>query len=164
MKPFLWLIALVIVGLPPARGEDARKGGENDETLKALEGTWAEAIVKRDLPVIDRILSEDFVLITPEGRLASKAQVLQNLRSPADPTFVIKGADPDKFRVRVFGDTAVLSSRFTLKVQSEGRTLETPFRHTDVFVRRDGRWQCVARQATRIRQSYGHEGGGDDSE
>lgn len=164
MKPFLWFAALVVVGLPAARGQDAPKGGEPGGALKTLEETWGSAIVKRDLTAIDRILADDFVLTTPEGRLASKAQILQNLRSPSDPSFVIKGVDLDKYKIRVFGDSAVVSSRFTLKVQAEGRIVETPFRHTDVFIKRRGGWQCVARHATRIRQSYGHDVGGEDGD
>jgi ketosteroid isomerase-like protein len=162
MKPLAFLAALILVGLPAARGQDAARGGDPRQDLKSLEHAWSDAIVKRDTTAIDRILADDYVLTTPEGRLVTKAQILQTFRSPGDPSFVIQGVDLAEMTIRVFGETALVSCRFTLKVQSEGRKVETPFRHTDVFVKRPVGWRCESRQATRIRQSYGHDPSGDD--
>jgi ketosteroid isomerase-like protein len=155
MKPFPLLAALIIAGLPPARVQGAAKDGDPGQDLKGMERAWGDAVVRRDAAAIDRILTDDYILTTPEGQLATKAQVLRIIRSPGDPSFVIKGVDLEEMSIRVFGDTALVSSRFTLKVETEGRIVETSFRHTDVFVKRQDGWRCVSRQATRIRQSYG---------
>ena len=56
----------------------------------------------------------------------------------------------DEFTVKVFGDTAVVWFTQHLVGQSQGRRLELSFRYVDVFVLRDGRWQCVASQSTKV--------------
>ena len=157
MKTVPILTALIVAGLASARGEDAVTGDDPRPELKRLEMSWRDAVVARDAAAIDRILADAYVLTTPEGRLVPKAQILRAFRSPPDPSFEIKGVDLDEMTIRVFGEVALVSSRFTLKVHAEGRAIETPFRHTDAFVKRQGAWRCEARQATRIRQSYGHD-------
>ncbi len=155
MKPVLPLAALIIAGLGVAPGEDAVKSTDPGLEMKALEKSWSEAVVKRDVPAIDRILADDYVLTTPEGRLVTKAQIIESFRAPADPSYVLKSIDLAEMTVRFFGETALVSSRFTLNAEADGAVVATPFRHSDVFVRRHGAWRCEARQATRIRQSYG---------
>ena len=54
----------------------------------------------------------------------------------------------DEFIVKVFGDTAVVWFTQHLVGPKDGRRLELTFRYLDVFVQRDGRWQCVAEQIT----------------
>lgn len=164
MKSTPFLAALMIAGLASAHGQDAARSGDPGSELKGLERAWGDAVVRRDAAALALILGDDYVLTTPEGRLVARAQILRSFRAPADPSFAIKGVDLDEMTVRVFGGVALVSSRFTIKVQTEGRTFETPFRHSDVFVRRPGGWRCEARQATRIRQSYGLINGvGDES-
>ncbi len=162
MKTVPLFAVLIVAGLALARGQEAVKENDPRPVLKRLEATWSNAIVARDVTAIDRILADEYVLTTPEGRLVTKAQILKTLRAPADPSFVIKGADLDEMTIRFYGEVALVSSRFTLKVEAEGRNIETPFRHTDVFVKQPGGWRCEARQATRIRQSYGQDPAGGD--
>ena len=59
-------------------------------------------------------------------------------------------ATQDDFIVQVYGETAVVW--FTLRVVGirRGEEAEIALRYTDVWVMRDGRWQCVASQSTRL--------------
>jgi ketosteroid isomerase-like protein len=52
--------------------------------------------------------------------------------------------------VQVYGDTAVVWFTLNLVGIRQGERAEVAFRFTDVFVRRDDRWQCVSSQSTRI--------------
>lgn len=161
MRLVLLIAALIVAGGLCSQGQDATKGDDPRETLKRLEREWGDAIVKRDPATIDRIIADDYILTSPEGRLVTKAQILKTFRGPGDPSFVVMDVGLEEMTIRIFGETALVSSRFALKVQSEGRTIETPFRHTDVFVKQKGGWRCESRQATRIRQAYGHDPSGD---
>ncbi|GAC1474328.1 MAG: hypothetical protein NVSMB9_24480 [Isosphaeraceae bacterium] len=160
MKRYPWFAALLLAAPLAAAGQDRDRPGDSNRILTNLEKAWGDAVVKRDTTAIDRTLDDDYILITPEGQLVAKAQVLKSFKSPGNQTFRITGIDLGEMRIRIFGDTAVVSSRFTLKVEAEEGKVETPFRHTDVFVKRPDGWRCVARQATRIRQSYGHDSRG----
>ena len=56
----------------------------------------------------------------------------------------------DEFIVKEFGNTAVVWFTLHLVGPSRGQTLAIDYRYTDVFVLRDGRWQCVASQSTKM--------------
>jgi len=152
MKPLpTTLIAtLALVATLPGqlRAADGPQATERD--LVKLEREWDDAIVHRDAATLGRILADEYVLTTPFGQVVSKAQMVESLRTPRDDSFEIKGIEHEDVLARLYGDTAVVYSRFTLKGHAEGKDVSTPYRHTDVFVKRDGRWRCVTRQATLI--------------
>ena len=62
----------------------------------------------------------------------------------------------DEFVVKVYGDTAVVLFTQKLTGPSKGQSLTLTFRYIDVFVMRDGRWQCVASQSTRVTTQSGN--------
>jgi ketosteroid isomerase-like protein len=55
-------------------------------------------------------------------------------------------------KVRVYGDMAVATYGSTDKGSYKGKDISGRFRWTDVFVKRNGRWEIVAGQGTRISQ------------
>ena len=56
----------------------------------------------------------------------------------------------DEFIVKEFGNTAVVWFTLHLVGPVNGERVQNDYRFTDVFVLRDGRWQCVSSQSTRI--------------
>ncbi len=98
---------------------------------------------QRRMPVaaIDRIVAPDYTLIGPSGEVVSRAQALADLKSGADKYASLTMAD---VKVRVFGNAAVVTGRATVKEQYKGKDVSGQLRYTDVFVKRNGRWQAVA--------------------
>jgi len=142
--------ALAVDASAPHGQARAADPSATERDLVKLEREWGDAIVHRDAATLARILADDYVLTTPFGQVVTKGQVVESLRIPRDDSFEIKGIEQDDLLARSYGDTAIVYSRFTLKGQAKGKNVATPFRHTDVFVKRDGRWRCVTRQATLI--------------
>ena len=62
----------------------------------------------------------------------------------------IESSALDDFTVKIYGDTAVVWFTLHLVGPSQGRRLELTLRYLDVFVLREGRWQCVASQSTKV--------------
>ena len=62
----------------------------------------------------------------------------------------IESSTLDEFTVKVYRDTAVVWFTQHLVGTSKGERLALTFRYVDVFVFRDGRWQCVASQSTKV--------------
>ena len=59
----------------------------------------------------------------------------------------------DDIQVRVYGsNSAVVTSRAALKGQRQGQDISGQYRGIDVYVKKQGRWQIVAAQATYIPQ------------
>ena len=118
-----------------------------EEELIALERGWNEAFYARDVEFLESILADDFIVTYDDGARGDKARELE--LSASFNQRVISATQED-FIVQVYGDTAVVW--FTLRVVGirRGEEAEIALRYTDVWVMRDGRWQCVASQSTRL--------------
>jgi ketosteroid isomerase-like protein len=53
-------------------------------------------------------------------------------------------------RVRIYGDTAIVTALTATKGKFSGEGFTTQERATDVFVKQNGRWQCALSQLTRF--------------
>ncbi len=63
-------------------------------------------------------------------------------------------------RVRVYGDTAVLTARVTNSAHHGGHRYDADEWTTDVFIRREGRWRCVLSHITAAAAGSSSEIGG----
>ena len=112
-----------------------------------LEKEFAEAIVKNDPEAIGRFVADDWIIIDADGGIVDKARFLGVIKSLV---LTHELMETDDIRVRVYGDSAVVTGL----ARSKGKFMQQEFasseRATDVFVKRDGRWQCVLTQLTRF--------------
>jgi len=118
-----------------------------EQTLINLEREWSNAWMKADTATIDRIESNDFVGVDAMGVVYTKAEDIASIKNGE---WKVQSIQLDDMKVRVYGDTAVVTGRFTQKAQYKGADRSYTGRFTDTWVNRGGRWQCVASQSTRI--------------
>jgi ketosteroid isomerase-like protein len=118
-----------------------------EEALIALERGWNEAFYARDVEFLDSILADDFIVTYDDGARGDKTRELE-LAASFNQRVI--SATQEDFTVQVYDDAAVVW--FTLRVVGirQGQEAEIALRYTDVWVIRDGRWQCVASQSTRL--------------
>lgn len=120
----------------------------NDEqAIRNLLQEWIDALVKNDSVVRRRMMSDDFTLTAYDGRVISKAQILEAAQSSS---YRIEAVKPEELQVRVYGNAAVLNGRMALTERVNGKSVTNRIQVTQTWVKRDGRWQAVAEQATRI--------------
>jgi ketosteroid isomerase-like protein len=131
--------------------DTAAAGGppKTETALRELEQAWAEAVQRRDVDKIDRLQAEDYVFTDPGGRVWTKARALETIKTG---DLEIDSFELSDFQVRLYGETAVVTMRIVWNGRFRGTDISGAQRMTDVFVKRDSRWQCVASQATRIAQ------------
>jgi ketosteroid isomerase-like protein len=118
-----------------------------EEELLKIENGFAEAIVKNDLEGIKRLVADDWVIIDPDGAIVDRARFFEVITSGALTHDIMESED---FRVRVYGDSAVVTGVTRTKGKFMGQEFSTQERATDVFVKRDGRWQCMLTHLTRF--------------
>jgi ketosteroid isomerase-like protein len=123
------------------------KTGEAEQELLTLEKAFAEAIVRNDLEGIGRLVTDDWIVIDPNGEIVDRVRFFEVIKSGALTHDMMESED---FRVRVYGDSAVVTGLTRTKGKFMGQEFSTQERATDVFVRRDGRWQCVLTHLTRL--------------
>jgi uncharacterized protein (TIGR02246 family) len=118
-----------------------------EQTLMQLERDWSQASLKKDIDALNRIMADDWVNIDFQGRTLTKTQTIASLKSGLPAT---QAAGLGEMKVRVFGDSAIVTGSDTGKSTSKGKEVIEKYLWTDVFVRRNGRWQAVASQSTKI--------------
>lgn len=133
------LLVLGLAASAPAQGKD-------EQELVQLEKDWCTAMLKKDPKFLERTLGADYVGISRGGMTSTKADATKGMQDPS--TRLDACVDTD-FNVRVWGDVGVVIARFhRTGVDAVGPYKDRTGWYTDVFVRRNGQWQCVASQST----------------
>ena len=140
----LLLTLLILVSAAPAPA--SQRVRSEQESLIQLERDWDEAFHRNDARFIEPLLADEFMVTYPDGTRGDKAKELA-LATVNQP---IESSRLDEFTVKVYRDTAVVWFTQHLVGVRQGQKLGLTFRYMDVFVFRDGRWQCVASQSTRV--------------
>lgn len=128
-----------------------RPPAESDQQiLVKLEQDWNDAFYKKDVAFIKSILADEFTATYDDGSRGDKAKELALV---SEFNQQVQSSIQDDFTVKVYQDTAVVW--FTLHVVGikQGQRAELTLRYTDVWVIRDGRWQCVSTHSTRMSES-----------
>ena len=119
------------------------------EQLREIEYARLRALVNADVQLASRLHADDFQLINPMGGSLSKDDYLGAIAA-GEIEYV--AWEPGTIEVRVYGDAAVI--RYQAELQIRVKTMpDAPsgrFWHTDVYEKRNGLWQVVWSQATRI--------------
>jgi ketosteroid isomerase-like protein len=114
--------------------------------LTEIEGRLATAWKNGDCDAWGAIVAPEWSVIHINGVVITKPEALRMCRAPEE---AIETLTSDDLSVRAFGDAAVVTGRTTATTGGAARQTVI-LRFTDVFVRRDGRWQVVASHATRL--------------
>ena len=150
----LTLLVILVGGhVGPVRaGETLELPGSNDRAAEAalirkMEDDRIQAGVRKDVDAIAAATADDYVQIDFDGTVRNKTEAMSRIRSSA---IQLQANVVDDMLVRIYGDTAVVSGRATPKGTLNGRDYTAPMRYSRVYVKRDGRWQVVMFQLTRI--------------
>lgn len=114
------------------------------EEIKKLEDDLIAAILRRDSGFLNDILAEDLSVITPFGDLVSKSMMVK-----FDENLVNESIVTDEIKIRIYGETAIVTGRATIKSRYANQDLSGQYRFTRVYFKRE-RWRIIAYQATRI--------------
>jgi len=118
-----------------------------EQTLMQMERDWVQASLKKDTAVMEKMLADDWAGIDFSGKTVTKAQAIADLKSGAAAT---QSVDLGDMKVRVFGNTAVVTGSDTEKSTYKGKDSSGKYVWTDVFANRNGRWQAVASQSVKL--------------
>jgi hypothetical protein len=153
-----------VPGTPPAMlvsGNDALPDGRATaprdsvaQELMQMERDWSEAYLKHDTATIERILADDYVGTDGRGIMTTKADEIEEAKplKPGDPLppFAVLDESVTDMKVRIYGNVAVVNGRVIEKVRTPEKESEIQYRRTTVWVKRQGRWQCVSFHGSRI--------------
>jgi ketosteroid isomerase-like protein len=127
----------------------AQTSKKAEQELLRANREYDEALVRGDIVVLERLYSDEFVYTTPDGEVRDKAHQLAFTRTG---DVRLESGQSDDVRVRVYGNTAVMTGRFTAKGKLKDRNINIRERYTAVWVKRKGRWRLVAEQGNLTKQ------------
>ena len=131
---------------PSASTISAAPDSENaDQVITRLEHEWVAAIVKKDTGTIERLLADDFSGTT-DDQIYSKADAIDDVK-----TGTHESLDLDNIKVRIFGDTAVVTMGQTEKSRHGDSDFSGHYLFTDVWTKKNGQWIAVASHGSRVR-------------
>lgn len=148
-RAMLVRFALLFVVLVPAMSAagQSRRPQSDQQILIQLERDWDAAFHRKDVAFIDSVLAQEFVSTYGDGSRGDRAK---ELKLATDFEQQVDSSTLDEFSVKIYGDTAVVWFTQHLVGPVKGKPVELTYRYIDVFVLRDGRWQCVASQSTKV--------------
>jgi ketosteroid isomerase-like protein len=116
------------------------------QTLQAMEHGWLNAEKNHDTAAFEKLVADDWIAIGPDGKSQTKAQRAAEIKGAH-----ISSATMGDMKVRVFGDTAVVTGTDDEITMKAGKKSSDHYAWTDVFVKRKGKWLAVASQTAQIK-------------
>ena len=103
--------------------------------------------IKGDAAMLDRTTTDDYTITRDNGVVRSKAETLQGIK---DGSTKFDSFGVSDVRVRIYGETAVVTFHEAIKGSRAGKDMSGQFREVRVFIKRGGNWRAVLAQRTRI--------------
>jgi ketosteroid isomerase-like protein len=147
MKRLFAICALLALVSLPAWSA-GNKSGDIEERLKKMEEARAQAAMKADTAAIDQSTTDDYAMITPAGEVEDKATVLNSFKSGDRK---IESIQLEDTKVRVYGNTAVVTGTSNVKGTNKGQDISGKYRYTRVYVKQGGKWKAAAFQQTAVK-------------
>lgn len=142
-QTFFYFLMLVA-----AAAQQRPEGASAEKEIRALEERWDAANLKGDAAALDSIFADTFILTGEDGKVRTKVEVIGELKSG---NIRYQAAKTEELKIVLYGDAAVVSGRWRGKYGFQGRTVDLLERFTNFYVRRGGRWQCVASHGSSIK-------------
>jgi ketosteroid isomerase-like protein len=120
---------------------------DDAKTVAVLDTKYQAAVKANDSSTMDQILADDFVLVTGRGKVFSKADLIDSARKK-EVTYERQDEEPGSQKVRVWGDTAVVTALLWIKSVQGGKPADYKLWFSDTYVRTPTGWRYVFGQAS----------------
>jgi ketosteroid isomerase-like protein len=124
-----------------AQSKKSERDLKVEQELRNLVRQWDEAYVKGDTTTLGRLLADEFAFVKGQ----TKAEYLASFKSR---NLLIESAVSTEIEVQVYDDAAILTGLDTITGKNKDQILVTKWLYLDVWIKRDGRWQCVKTYST----------------
>jgi hypothetical protein len=118
----------------------------DEDVLRAIEQRLPQAWTRHDRAFIESVLAPEWSVTQADGSMLTREMVLGSFFDAV--TFDANAVDD--VTVQLFGTTAIVRGRTTASGMLNGQHFNARIRFTDVFIKRDGRWQAIVSHASSI--------------
>jgi ketosteroid isomerase-like protein len=110
-------------------------------TIRSLELKWTESYKQRQVAMLASLLADDFIITIENGSTYGKTGYISH---SAEPSVQVQVAEMSDLKVRMHGNTAVVTGAYHERGESNGKHYEYHDRLTDIWMKSGGKWQVVA--------------------
>ena len=139
-------LAATLVAAFSASDRAPAAANDDVDALIATDKRMQRAFVDRDVATLDRIITDDYVLIASGGSERSKPEILSEVASP-DVVYAIN--ESSDWAVRVHGDTAIVVATLHQKGIDHGKPFDSDVKFSDTYIREHGKWRNVHAHASK---------------
>ena len=139
----LALTIWILIAMQPTT--QAGSSADDEKAVAALDIEYQAAVKQNDAATMDRILADDFVLVTGLGKTYTRTDLLDEARSKR---MVYERQEDSARKVRVWGDTAVVTALLWAKGTEDGKAFDYKLWFSDTYVRTPAGWRYVFAQAS----------------
>ncbi|PYK44606.1 MAG: hypothetical protein DME46_06075 [Verrucomicrobia bacterium] len=139
----LALTIWILIAMQPTT--QAGSSADDEKAVAALDIEYQAAVKQNDAATMDRILADDFVLVTGLGKTYTRTDLLDEARSKR---MVYEHQEDSARKVRVWGDTAVVTALLWAKGTEDGKAFDYKLWFSDTYVRTPSGWRYVLAQAS----------------
>jgi ketosteroid isomerase-like protein len=127
----------------------SQPAADTTQQVTQLVRDFLSNVPKNDPKVFQEFFADDIIYTRSAGVTVNKAEILKNIdvRAAADPN---ASYEADDFTVHPYGEMAVVNFRLVLHNIEGGKPVTVYYRNTGTFLKRNGKWQAVAWQATKV--------------
>ena len=147
MRRLFAKVLIAIAVLPVASIHAQTKSAGDADEVKRLEQQRVEALVRGDIKTLEQMLSDDLTYTHSTGRVDTKAEFIGALTSGAVRYHQMDHSD---VQARAYNNTVVLTGRSAVRIRAASDEISFQLRFINIYVKRNGRWQMVAWQSTRL--------------
>ena len=152
MKKLLTLFA-VLLYTPAVFSQDAgqkpavKSSGGGAAEIEKADKDRSQAIVKGDADAMDKATGDGYWFTDANGRVSTKKELLDDMKAGK---IKIESQEISDVKVHRYGNTAVETGKLLSKGTRDGKDTSGTFRFTRVWVNRNGTWETVAFQETKV--------------
>jgi ketosteroid isomerase-like protein len=146
------LLAVTLLStLALAQGGMAKKpaaaGSSASEELRQMERDWTDAQKAGDADKIGQLLSDHWSAFGPDGKKMNKQAYLADFKSGANK---FESGELGPMDVLVIGNVGIVQGSDTEKSSYKGKDTSGKYVWMDVFQKKDGKWQAVRSEVTKV--------------
>jgi ketosteroid isomerase-like protein len=151
MALVLSVCVLVLFQAGTAVAQPHHKSKDLKQQVEELEQQWRTAQLAGDVAAMDKLLSEDYIGISMNGQVNTKAQQLERISTRR---VAITKLDLTEMKVKLIGSIAIVTSRAQVEGTSDNVSVKGNYRYTRVYQRLPtGVWKITSFEATRLPSS-----------
>ncbi len=144
------LAVFLLIASSAALAQPVNSNSAEANQLIQLEERWNRASQRKDANTIAGMITSDYFYTGTEGEVGNGALLLKHAREGEADEPRYQSYKIDDVRVRIYGNTAVVTGRWTGSGTTQNKNAIAQERWTDVWIRHDDSWKCVCSQSTKI--------------